>query len=129
MSGIPVTVRIAALGIGIHAINHIIVLLTSPFSWNVGTVYHLLGAPIYAALIPPILRGRNWARITITVLLVCQFGGRFVVWALWPSEGVRAALVFGWVLSLLVFVMLWAPRGSRAHFRPRVESSGTPATE
>lgn len=113
----PVTVRLAAAGIAIHAINHLIVLVIPPTGWNVGTVYHLLGAPVYAALLLPILAGCGWARVTITVLLGCQFAGRFVVWILFPESGVRLALLAGWALSLAVLTLLWLPRASRRHFR------------
>lgn len=117
MAEIPISVRVAAVGVGIHAVNHVIVPLIPPVGWNVGTFYHLLMAPVYAALILPLLRGRNWARILITVLLACQFGGRFVVWAMWPEVGVQAMLVFGWTLSLIVLTALWIPRSAREHFR------------
>lgn len=111
----PITVRVAAIGIGIHAINHVLVLAFSPFSWNVGTVFHLIGAPLYAAILLPLLRGKNWARVTITVLLGAQFLGRFVVWVLFPS--VHLALIGGWALSVVVFVLLWVPGSSRRYFR------------
>lgn len=115
MSAIPLLVRVAALGIGIHAINHIIVLLIPPFGWNVGTVYHLIGAPLYAALAVLVLRGRNWARITITVLLGCQMIGRVVVWVLFPE--VHLALIAGWALSAVILTLLWIPESARAYFR------------
>ncbi|AFU06032.1 hypothetical protein [Nocardia brasiliensis] len=115
----PLTVRLAALGIGIHAVNHVLVLVFSPFSWHVGTVFHLISAPLYAALLLPVLRGRNWARITITVLLGGQFLGRFVVWVLFPTTGAHLALLAGWTLSLIVFALLWTPPSTRLHFRHR----------
>ncbi|WP_084530004.1 hypothetical protein [Nocardia crassostreae] len=117
MLATPSPVHIAAIGIAIHAINHLIVPLIPPIGWNVGTIYHLISAPIYAALIPPILNGRNWARITITVLLACQFAGRFVVWALFPETGAHLALIAGWTISIVVLALLWIPRSSRRHFR------------
>ncbi|MFE9322846.1 hypothetical protein ACIHDR_22590 [Nocardia sp. NPDC052278] len=40
----PAAVRIAAAGVGIHAINHLIVPLIPPANWTVGTVYHLISA-------------------------------------------------------------------------------------
>ncbi|MBF6546625.1 hypothetical protein [Nocardia brasiliensis] len=113
----PLTVRLAALGIGIHAVNHVLVLMFSPFSWHVGTVFHLISAPLYAALLLPVLRGRNWARITITVLLGGQFLGRFVVWVLFPTTGAHLALLAGWTLSLVIFALLWVPKSTRQHFR------------
>ncbi|WP_433577204.1 hypothetical protein [Nocardia brasiliensis] len=113
----PLTVRLAVLGIGIHAVNHVLVLVFSPFSWHVGTVFHLISAPLYAALLLPVLRGRNWARITITVLLGGQFLGRFVVWVLFPTTGAHLALLAGWTLSLIVFALLWTPPSTRRHFR------------
>ncbi|WP_338769464.1 hypothetical protein V7968_05665 [Nocardia vulneris] len=113
----PLTVRLAALGIGIHAVNHVLVLVFSPFSWHVGTVFHLISAPLYAALLLPVLRGHNWARITITVLLGGQFLGRFVVWVLFPTTGAHLALLAGWTLSLIIFALLWTPPSTRRHFR------------
>ncbi|MFI6211992.1 hypothetical protein ACIBCD_08340 [Nocardia brasiliensis] len=113
----PLTVRLAALGIGIHAVNHVLVLVFSPFSWHVGTVFHLISAPLYAALLLPVLRGRNWARITITVLLGGQFLGRFVIWILFPTTGAHLALLAGWTLSLIIFALLWTPPSTRHHFR------------
>ncbi|MEU0503564.1 hypothetical protein [Nocardia sp. NPDC005998] len=118
MSGTPITVRIAALGIGIHAIDHIIVLLWPPFGWHVGTVFHLISGPVYAALILPVVRGRNWARITISFLLGGQFIGRFVVWMLFSSSGAHTALLAGWTLSVIVLALLWIPAATRRHFRP-----------
>ncbi|WP_232236182.1 hypothetical protein [Nocardia sp. BMG51109] len=118
----PAVVRIAAAGIAFHATNHVIVPLIPPVSWHVGTVYHLISAPVYAALILPVLRGRNWARVVITVLLGCQFAGRFVVWALFPEAGVHVALVAGWAVSLTVFALLWIPRRAHRHFRTRTSA-------
>ncbi|MEV5839080.1 hypothetical protein [Nocardia sp. NPDC052112] len=116
MSGIPTAVRIAALGIGIHAIDHIIVLLWPPFEWHIGTVFHLISGPVYALLVLPVLRGRNWARITISLLLGGQFIGRFVVWVLFPTGGAHAALLVGWTISVIVLALLWIPARSRQHF-------------
>lgn len=116
MSATPLTVRLAALGIGIHAINHVVVGVLPPISWNVGTFYHLITAPVYAALLLPLLRGRNWARIVMTVELGCQFLGRFVVWVLFPSTGAHLALIAGWTISIVVLVLLWLPHASREHF-------------
>ncbi|GAB4585083.1 hypothetical protein [Nocardia sp. IFM 10818] len=117
MPGSPLSVRVAAAGVGIHAINHLIVILVPPVSWNPGTIYHLISAPLYAALILPLLGGRNWARITISILLACQFAGRFVVWVMFPSIGVHYALLAGWAISLIVLAALWIPRSARDHFR------------
>ncbi|MEV6277297.1 hypothetical protein [Nocardia sp. NPDC051832] len=117
MSTTPLPVRIATAGVGVHAINHLVVLLIPPVGWNVGTVYHLIGAPLYAVLLLPLWRGRNWARLTITGLLGCQFAGRFVVWVLFPETGVHAALLFGWTLSTVVLLALWLPAAARHHFQ------------
>ncbi|MBF6327665.1 hypothetical protein [Nocardia transvalensis] len=125
MPGSPVSVRVAAAGIAIHAVNHLVVPLIPPVGFNVGTVYHLISAPLYAAMIIPLLRGRNWARIVMTVLLGSQFAGRFVVWVLYPSSGVHLALVAGWTVSLIVLAALWLPRSARQHFRGRVETALT----
>ncbi|MFD6155066.1 hypothetical protein ACFWF7_16710 [Nocardia sp. NPDC060256] len=117
MSASPITVRIAALGIAIHAINHVLVLVFSPFSWNVGTVFHLIHAPLYAALVWPVLLGKNWARILITFFLGGQFLGRFVVWVMFPSAGAHLALLGGWALSVVVLTLLWVPGSTRRYFR------------
>ncbi|RDI46701.1 hypothetical protein [Nocardia mexicana] len=127
MPGAPLSIRVAAVGVGIHAINHIIVNLVPPVGWNVGTIYHLIGAPLYAALILPLLRGRNWARIAITVLLASQFAGRFVVWILFPTSGVHLALIAGWTITLIALTAMWAPQPARAHFR-RTPSGDTSST-
>ncbi|TQM31908.1 hypothetical protein [Nocardia bhagyanarayanae] len=121
MRASPAAVRIAVVGIGIHAINHVVVPLLPPTNWNVGTVYHLIAAPVYAALILPLLAGRRWARVVITVLLGCQFAGRFVVWALFPETGARLALIAGWAISATVLALLWIPRPARRHFRASAE--------
>ncbi|MFQ6228633.1 hypothetical protein [Nocardia sp. NPDC002869] len=113
----PLTVRLAAAGIGVHAVDHVLVLLVPPAGWNIGTVYHLIGAPLYAALLLPILHGRNWARVTVTVLLGCQFAGRFVVWVLFPEAGVHAALIFGWTVSAALLTLLWISGSARGYFR------------
>ncbi|WP_069163060.1 hypothetical protein [Nocardia altamirensis] len=117
MFAAPITVRIAATGVAVHAINHILVVVLSPFSWHVGTVFHLTHAPLYAALVLPLLRGKNWARILITFLLGGQFLGRFVVWVMFPSAGAHLALIAGWALSIVVLTLLWAPAASRRHYR------------
>lgn len=116
----PVPVRWAAFGIGVHAVDHLIVPLVPPSGWNVGTVYHLVSAPVYAAMILPVLAGRRWARMVMTVLLGGQFAGRFVVWVLFPETGARLALLAGWAVSIAVLVLLWAPGSARRYF------SGTP---
>ncbi|PXX65333.1 hypothetical protein DFR70_104396 [Nocardia tenerifensis] len=125
----PIPVRVAAAGIAVHAINHVVVLMFSPFSWNVGTVFHLVCAPLYAALVLPVWRGRNWARITITVLLGGQFLGRFVVWALFPSTGAHLALIGGWALSVVVLTLLWAPASTRRYFRAAAHSGTRAVTK
>ncbi|MGK8488443.1 hypothetical protein [Nocardia asiatica] len=128
MRGAPPPVRVAAVGIGIHAINHVVVLLIPPVGWNVGTAFHLVGAPLYAALILPLLRGRNWARVTITALLACQFAGRFVVWVLFPTDGVHLALLAGWTITLIVLTALWIPRSARDLFRRTSGERGADAS-
>jgi hypothetical protein len=112
----PLTVRLGAAGIGVHAVDHVLVLLVPPVGWNIGTVYHLIGAPLYAALLLPLLRGRSWARDTLTVLLGCQCAGRFVVWVLFPDAGVHAALIFGWTVSAVVLTLLWIPGCASGYF-------------
>lgn len=67
-----------------------------------------------------VLRGRNWARITVTVLLV--LGVLSGVYSLVRSGGGVASLVLelvSLVISVTVLVLLWAPAAARAHFARR----------
>ncbi|QIS15216.1 hypothetical protein [Nocardia arthritidis] len=116
---LPNSVRIAVAGIVIHAIDHLVVAAWPPFSWNVGTVYHLTHAPIYAALAYFVLRGDRWARGVITFLLAGQIIGRAVVWVLFPSSGAHAALLAGWALSAIILTLLWIPVEARTYFRKK----------
>lgn len=111
----PLPVALAADGVLIHAVNHLWTLFPIR-TIHPGTVFHAVSAPLYAWLVYQIRAGRKWARVAITVLLGCQFAGRFVIFAMYPDTGVRLTLLAGWLLSLAILALLWLPRSARAYF-------------
>lgn len=124
----PPWIVVAAAGIGAHAFNHVTVvvqdlwrLIASPESadFNPGNIYHPISAVLYVWLAVLVYSGRNWGRIAITVLLGFQAVGRYFVFVSYPSLEVRADLVTGWALSVVVLCLLWIPAAARGHFARR----------
>ncbi|MBB5958062.1 hypothetical protein FHS29_004670 [Saccharothrix tamanrassetensis] len=121
----PASVLAATVGIGVHAFNHVTVvvqdvwrLIATPEAagFNPGTVYHPISAVLYVWLATTVHSGRNAGRIAITVLLAFQAVGRYFVFVSYPEVEVRADLVTGWALSAVVLFLLWFPVESRRHF-------------
>ena len=108
----PATVRWAAVGIAEATVGHFVALAVPPHP--IADLYHVISGPLYGWLGVMVLRGRNWARVAITVLLVVQSIGRlhFATGAAW----VRVANAIGWPIALAVIVLLWWPAASRRHF-------------
>ncbi|MEU6148694.1 hypothetical protein ABZ816_01705 [Actinosynnema sp. NPDC047251] len=124
----PPAVLVAAVGIGVHAFNHVTIvvqdvwrLLATPdaATFNPGTVYHPISAVLYLWLAVTVHSGRNSGRVAITVLPAFQAVGRYFVFASYPEVEVRADLVTGWALSAVVLGLLWAPATTRGHFGKR----------
>jgi hypothetical protein len=122
----PPAVVVAAVGIGVHAFNHVTVVVQDVWrfvempetaSINPGTIYHPVCAVLYVWLATAVHSGRNRARIAITVLLACQAVGRYFVFFAYPTIEVRADLVSGYALSAVVLTLLWIPASVRRHFR------------
>ena len=131
----PPAVVVAAVGIGVHAFNHVTVVVQDVWrfvetpeaaSINPGTIYHPLSAVLYVWLAAAVHSGRNPARIAITVLLAGQAVGRYFVFFAYPTIEVRADLVSGYALSAAVLALLWIPASARRHFRGR---ASTPPVE
>lgn len=108
----PLTVRLAALGIAEATIGHFVALFVPPYP--VADLYHVITGPLYGWLGVMVLRGRNRARVAITVLLVVQSIGRlhFATGPTW----VHVANAIGWPIAFAVIVLLWWPLASRRHF-------------
>jgi hypothetical protein len=126
----PPVVVVAAVGIGVHAFNHVTVVVQDVWrlvetpeavSLNPGNIYHPISAVLYVWLAVAVHSGRNWARIAITVLLLGQAVGRYFIFFAYPTIEVRADLVSGYALSAVVLSLLWLPTSTRRHFakRPR----------
>ncbi|CAL9520171.1 hypothetical protein SUDANB95_03784 [Actinosynnema sp. ALI-1.44] len=124
-TGAPVGVVVAAVGIGVHAFNHVTVVVQDVWrfvadpdaaSVNPGTIYHPISAVLYAWLAARVLSGRNRARVVITVLLASQAVGRYFVFVSYPEVEVRADLVSGWALSAVVLGVLWGAASARTYF-------------
>lgn len=123
---LPAPLVVAVVGIGVHTFNHVSVvvqdiwrLISTPdqATFNPGTIYHPVSAVLYAVLAMLIYRGRNWARVVMTVQLAGQAVGRCFVFQAFPTVETRAELITGWALSAVVLVLLWAPAATRRHFR------------
>lgn len=76
---------------------------------------HLIDVVLLLWLTPRVLRGRQWARIVLTVyLVVATFfsiensagKGAMFLWVVIPTD----------VLHAIMITLLWAPRSVRAHF-------------
>jgi hypothetical protein len=124
----PPAVVVAAVGIGVHAFNHVTVVVQDVWrlvetpevvSLNPGNIYHPISAVLYLWLAVAVHSGRNWARIAITVLLLGQAVGRYFIFFAYPSVEVRADLVTGWALSVVVLALLWLEASARRHFAKR----------
>ncbi|SMD05111.1 hypothetical protein [Kibdelosporangium aridum] len=125
---VPPWIVVATAGIGVHAFNHLTVVVQDVWRFiaapeaaglNPGTIYHPISAVLYVWLATTVYSGRNWGRIAITVLLVFQAVGRYFVFMSYPSLEVRADLVTGWALSTVLACLLWIPMFSRHHFKAR----------
>jgi hypothetical protein len=121
----PPALVVAAVGIGVHAFNHVTVVVQDVWrfvetpdaaSMNPGTIYHPISAVLYVWLAAAVHSGRNRARIAITVLLAGQAVGRYFVFFAYPTIEVRADLLSGYALSAVVLTLLWLPRSVRRHF-------------
>jgi hypothetical protein len=124
-TAVPPAVVVAAAGVGVHAFNHLTVVVQDVWrlvempeaaSFNPGTIYHPVGAVLYAWLAAAVHSGRNRARIAITVLLAAQAVGRYFIFFAYPTIEVRADLVSGYALSAAVLALLWVPASARKHF-------------
>lgn len=111
----PVAVRWAAAGTMIEVVQHGVALCVPPHP--TADLFHAVSGPLYAWLALMVLRGRNWVRVTITVLLAVQGVGRVIVFA-GGSTWVQAGNVVGWAVSLAIVALLWWPPSSRRHFAP-----------
>ncbi|GAA1551973.1 hypothetical protein [Brevibacterium picturae] len=89
-------------------------------------VLHLIDVALLLWLVPRVLRGRNWARITLTIYLVVATyfslysaaQGAMFLWAVIPTD----------ILHVLMIGPLWIPASSRQHFKPQTErTSGAQA--
>lgn len=124
-SGAPPGAVVAAVGIGVHAFNHVTVVVQDVWRFiaepaaagvNPGTIYHPISAVLYVWLAVGVHSGRWWARLAITVLLAFQAVGRYFVFVSYPEVEVRADLVSGWALSAVILTLLWVPASMKAHF-------------
>lgn len=79
------------------------------------TVIVVAVAALFIWLAVLVRRGRNWARITATVLLTVA-----IVSTVWSSVVYLLAdpivMPIGGVIQLLLMVLLWAPKPARAYF-------------
>lgn len=77
-------------------------------------VLHLVDVALLLWLVPKVLRGRNWARITLTIyLVVATFfslysatQGTMFLWAVIPTD----------ILHVLMIALLWMPASVRRYF-------------
>jgi hypothetical protein len=127
-AAVPPAVVVAAAGIGVHAFNHVTVVVQDVWrfletpeaaSLNPGTIYHPISAVLYVWMAAAVHSGRNGARIAITVLLAFQAVGRYFVFFAYPAIEVRADLVSGYALSAVVLALLWVPASTRRYFACR----------
>lgn len=79
-------------------------------------VLHLVDVALLLWLVPKVLRGRNWARITLTVYLIVATyfslysatQGAMFLWAVIPTD----------ILHVLMIGLLWIPSSVRRYFGP-----------
>lgn len=80
-------------------------------------VLHLFDVALLLWLVPRVLRGRNWARITLTAYLVVATyfslysatQGAMFLWAVIPTD----------ILHVLMIGLLWIPTSVRRYFKPQ----------
>jgi len=93
--------------------EHAFALATPPYQPGVEHAFHLVFGLLYAWLALR-LPGERRHRILLTVLLGIQFAGRFVVFALIEEPWIRASLIPGALITIVLVALLWKPRGSEA---------------
>jgi hypothetical protein len=87
---------------------------------------HALYAVVAVWLTVKVLRGRTWARVTLTVAMVLASINSLDSAQAGPEY--YTAVIAGDVLHVLVIALLWLPRPVRQFFAARPHSAKTPTT-
>jgi hypothetical protein len=83
-----------------------------------GLIYHLIFGGLFLWLALKIYKGRNWARIVVTVVSVLGSVGTFFSFSSpTPTPELYKTLnIISWLLALATVGLLWLPPRSRAYF-------------
>ncbi|MEE6260741.1 hypothetical protein [Plantactinospora sonchi] len=107
--------RVAAVLVWVLVVEHAFALVTPPYELGVEHAFHLTFGAAYAWLALRLPTGRRAHRALLTVLLGIQLVGRCVVFTLIPDTWIRALLVLGALLTVVVVTMLWRPTRQAAN--------------
>ncbi|MBE1491342.1 hypothetical protein [Plantactinospora soyae] len=97
----------ATILLWVLVVEHLYALVTPPYQLGVEHAFHLSFGVAYAWLALGSRFGRGWRRVLLTVLLGIQFIGRFFVFALITEPWIRASLVPGALLTIVLVALLW----------------------
>ncbi|MBF9132356.1 hypothetical protein I0C86_25905 [Plantactinospora sp. S1510] len=105
----------ATILLWVLVLEHLYALVTPPYEVGVEHGFHLSFGIAYAWLALGSRFDRGWRRALLTALLAIQFIGRFFVFALITDTWIRASLVPGALITLVLIALLWR--------RPKVVSA------
>lgn len=97
----------ATILLWVLVLEHLYALVTPPYELGVAHGFHLSFGIAYAWLAWGSRFGQGWRRVLLTVLLAIQFIGRFFVFALITDTWIRASLVPGALITLVLIALLW----------------------
>lgn len=83
-----------------------------------GTVYHLIHVVLFAWLGVMSQKGKNWARIAVTVVLVFGILGTYFSFSSsTPEPGLYKSMnIFSWLVAFTILGLLWIPPSTRQYF-------------
>lgn len=116
---VPPPINWAVACIIVLVAEHIFALATPPYGLGVPQLFHLTFGGLYAWLAAMVHTGKGWALILLTALLATQSIGRVPVYVAEDrryARLLRALLVAGFVVTLIVVLLLWLPQSSREYF-------------
>lgn len=81
-----------------------------------GIGYHLISVALYSWLVFPLRAGKQFARVTLTIVLILNFVGSLYTFSSLPLLALKVFIVIGWLLQIALILLLWVPEKSEEYF-------------